>query len=267
MAGVTACGDRREPETSRVSTTALTVHVTQRASLQVIGTDTLSDSARILRLLPEEDGDGVIVLFADSIRRVLAGLAIVDRKMERPQLLWPDSVTGVWWTSPHKLAFTTTTGRGIRLVVDVHAATLKIADTADPGAGSPPVTMAVDSSVAKRARAYIDSLYFQPAGTAQSSALTYSVTRVISSPDGSMAAFHSAARDASGRFSNPAWFVLDRSSGVVASLDRVTGPLMELPAEAGEWSGTTLFFYVKGKALWEAEIQRAVSRPQATNEE
>lgn len=244
-----------------MSTTALTAHTTQRASFQIIGADTLSDSSRILRIIPEHDSDGVIALFTDPARRVSAGLAIVDRKMAHPQLLWPDSVTSVWWTGSHMLAFTTTIGHGIRLIVDVHAATLKIADTADTGVGSPPVTMVVDSSVAQRARAYTDSVHLQPAGSPHASALIYSVTRVVPSPDGSMAAFHSTAQDRLGILTNPAWFVLDRSSGAVAPLDQITGPVTELLAHAGEWSGNTSFFYAKGMALWEAEIQRTISQP------
>ena len=261
LATIDACSDTRESRTPPASITALSTHATQRVSFQVVGADTLSDSARILQILPEDDGDGVIALFADPARRVSAGLSIIDKRMAHPQLLWPDSVTGVWWTGPHRLAFTTTTGHGIRLVVDVHAATLKIADTADTRIGTPPIPVVVDSSIAKRARAYTDSVHLQPAGSPQGTALTYSVTRVVPSPDGSMAAFHSAARDSSGILTNPAWFVLDRSSGTVAPMDQITGLVAELPPGAGEWGGNTSFFYAKGRAIWEAEIQRATSQP------
>jgi hypothetical protein len=254
-----ACNDARESDTRPATTTALTAHATQRASYEIVGADTLSDSARILRLLPEQDGDAMIVLFADPARRVSAGLAINDRRMANPQLVWPDSVTSVWWTGPHTVAFTTNTGRGVRLVGDVHAATLRVADTTNTGISSPPGAATVDSSVAHRARAYIDSVHLQPAGAPQASALKYSVTRIVPSPDGTMAAFHSAARDPSGALTNPSWSVLDRSSGAVASLDRVTGALAELPADAGEWGGNSSFFYAKGKAVWEAEIQRATA--------
>jgi hypothetical protein len=255
------CNDARESATRPRSTTALTAQTTQRVSFQIVGADTLSDSARITRVLPEYDGDGVIALFTDPARRVKAGLAIIDRRMPHPQLLWPDSVSAAWWTGPHTLAFATTTGSGIRLVVDVHAATLKIADTAGTGLASAPVAMTVDSSVSQRARAYTDSVYLQPGGTAQASALTYSVTRVVPSPDGTMAVFQSAARDPSGTMTNPSWFVLDRASGTVAALDRITGSASELPAEAGEWGGNGSFFYAKGRAIWEAEIQRTTSQP------
>ncbi len=256
-----ACQDSPDARPVSAPTVALTAHATQRASFQVVGADTLSDSTRITRIIPEPDGDGVILQFADPARRVVAGLAIVDRKMAQPQLLWPDSVTAVWWTGPHMLAFTTATGAGVRLVVDVHAATLKIADTTTAGVARPPDVQAADESVSQRATAYIDSLHLQPGGASQPGALKYSVTRLVPSPDGTMVAFYSVARDPSGALTNPSWFVLDRSSGTVAPLDRITGAATELQAEAGDWSGNTSFIYAKGRSVWEAEIQRASSTP------
>ena len=255
-----ACTDAPESRSPTSSPTVLEVHATQRASFEIVGADTLSDSARIIRIVPEQDGDGVITLFADPARRVSSGLAIVDRRMAHPQLVWPDSVTSVWWTGPHTLAFTTTTGQGIRLVVDVHAATLKIADTTGRGLQSPPTAAVADSSVIGRSRAFIDSIHVQPAGTPQGSALTYSVTRVVPSPDGSLAAFHAAARGPAETMTNPGWFILDRSSGVVAPVEQVTGPLSELPSEAGEWGGNGSFLYAKGRAVWNAEVGRTSSQ-------
>jgi hypothetical protein len=257
LATVAGCNDAARERTRPASTTVLSAHSTQRASLQIVGADTLSDSARILRILPEQDGDATVAIFSDPVRRISAGLAINDRRMANPQLIWPDSVTGVWWTGSHTLAFTTSNGQGIRLVVDVHAATLKIADTTRVGAGAP-AALVVDSSVSERARTYIDSVYVQPAGVS-TQPLTYSVIRVVPSPDGTLAAFYSAARDVSGKLSNPSWFVLDRSSGAVAALDQVTGAITEISASAGEWGGNTSFFYTKGNAIWEAEIQKVTS--------
>jgi hypothetical protein len=257
LTAISACTDTPESGSPPAAATALTVHATQRAPFQIVGADTLSDSARIIRMIPERDGDGVIVMFADPARRISSGLGIIDRKMSNPQLLWPDSVTGAWWTGPHMLAFTTATGRGIRLVVDVHAASLKIADTSNTGFGAPASTPAADSSVIRRARAYIDSIHVQPAGSPQGSALVYSVTRMVPSPDGTLAAFHSAARGPGGVLTNPAWFVLDRTSGTVRPVDQITGPVTELAAEAGEWGENSSFFYAKGRAIWEAEIQRS----------
>ena len=259
LLAIVACTDSPREGARQIAPTVVTVHATQRASFGIVGADTLSDSARILRILPEQDGEAMVVLFADPARRISAGLAINDRRMEHPQLLWPDSVTTVWWTGSHRLAFTTTTGKGVRLIADVHAATIRIADTTDVGIGSPPPVMSIDSSVAQRARTYIDSIRVQPGGVSRSSPLTYSVTRVVPSPDGSLAAFHAAARDSSGSLSNPSWYVLDRSSGSVAALDQVTGPAAELPTAVGEWGGNGSFFYAKGGAIWEAEVERATS--------
>jgi hypothetical protein len=258
LAASSACTDTPRTGARSASTTVVSAHTTQRASFQIIGADTLSDSARILRILPEQDGEAMVALFADPGRRISAGLAINDRRMENPQLLWPDSVTSVWWTGAHTLAFTTTTGQGVRLIADVHAATIRIADTTNAGIQSVPAAVSVDSSVAQRARAYIDSVHVQPGGVTRS-ALTYSVTRIVASPDGSMAAFHAAARDSSGTLSNPSWFVLDRSSGAVTPLDQITGAVAELPASVGEWGANDSFFYAKGRAVWEAEIQKATS--------
>ena len=253
---ILGCRDARDDTPRVTGATAVTAHTTQRAAFEIVGADTLSDSARIIRLLPESDGDGIVAMFAEPARRVSSGLGIIDRRMAHPQLLWPDSVTDVWWTGAHTLAFTTTTGQGIRLVVDVHAATLKIADTSNTGLGRPAPPTAVDSSVVRRARAYIDSVHLQPGGTATTSALSYSVSRIVPSPDGSLIAFHALARDPSGRLTNPAWYVLDRSSGVATSLDRVTGAASELPSDAGAWSTNGSFFFAKGRSVWEAEIQR-----------
>ena len=259
LVAINACRDTQDDATPDVPATALTAHATQRAAFEIVGADTLSDSARIIRVLPESDGDGIIATFADPARRVSAGLAIVDRRMEHPQLLWPDSVTSAWWTGPHTVAFTTTTGDGIRLVVDIHAATLKIADTTATGVQGRPVEITADASLTQRARAYIDSVHLQPAGTSPTSMLTFAVTRVIPSPDGSLAAFHATARDPSGSLTNPAWYVIDRSSGAVTPLDRITGAAGELPQDSGAWSSNSSFFYAKGRSIWEAEIQRSTS--------
>jgi hypothetical protein len=255
------CRDARDDAAPAAGVTALTTHTTQRAAFEIVGADTLSDSARILRILPEPDGDGIVAMFAEPARRVSAGLGIIDRRMAHPQLLWPDSVTDVWWVSSHTLAFATTTGQGIRLVADVHAATLTIADTSDSRLARPAFTVSVDSTVAQRARAYVDSVHVQPGGTPTTSTLAYSVSHVVPSPDGTLIAFHVQARDPSGVLTNPAWYVLDRSSGTATALDRVTGVATELPAEAGAWSTNKSFFYAKGRAVWEAEIERITSSP------
>lgn len=252
---ITACDREGESVSRRTPGTPLQVHITQRSAFQTVASDTLSDSARVLGIHPEPDGDALVVLYSEP-GRVSTGLAIVDRKMPAPQLLWPDSVTSVFWTGPHTLAFRTTQGGGIRLVVDVHAAQLTLADTTGGVAPPAPLVM-TDSSMMLRARQYTDSLRGQVRGAPQtSSALTYAVTRVVPSADGRLAAFHMAARDAAGMLTNPGWYVLDRESGSVTAIDQVTGPANELPQQAGQWSQGTSFFYAKGRALWEAEVAR-----------
>ncbi len=250
-----ACSREREPAAGASSGTVLRVHTTQRNSFQRVATDTISDSAQILEILPEQDGDALVALFTDP-GRVSNGLAIIDRKMLVPQLLWPDSVTSVWWTGPHILAFTTSNGSGIRLVVDVHAAELRLADTTESAIPRPAPTVMSDSSMLQRARAYTDSLRGQVGGASQTSTLTYSVMRLVPSADGRLAAFHTAARDAAGTLTNPAWYALDRESGVITLIDQVTGSIKELPERAGQWSQGNSFFYAKGRALWEAEVSR-----------
>ncbi len=256
-----ACArDQDQTENATVGIT-LRVNTTQRSSFQTVAGDTLSDSARILEIHPEHDGDALVTLFADPGRRVVAGLAIVDRRMAAPQLLWPDSVTSVWWTGPHMLAFTTGNGSGIRLAVDIHAAKLRVADTSAAALTKPAATVSGDSTMVLRARAYTDSIRAQVGGVSQSSPLVYSVMRLVPSTDGRLAAFHTAARDAQGELMNPAWYALDRESGTVTVIDQVTGSITELPEKAGQWSEGGSFFYAKGRALWEAEIARARSAP------
>ena len=251
------CAREQEQPEPAAPAASLRVHTTQRSTFQIVGADTLSDSARVLEIYPEQDGDALVARFADPIRRVSAGLAIVDRRMAMPQLLWPDSVTAVWWTGPHTLAFTTTTGTGVHLVVDVHAAELRVADTSVTNLTRPSGNQAVDSAMMQRARSYTDSVRGQVAGSPQASALSYAVTRLVPSRDGRLAAFHTAARDPNGALTNPAWYALDRESGTVTPIDQVTGSVAELPAGAGQWSESGSFFYAKGRAVWEAEVVRS----------
>jgi hypothetical protein len=254
---VLACNrEQKQPDAATPASTALHVNATQRNGFQIVGSDTLSDSARVLQIHPEQDGDALVTLFTDPGRRVSAGLAIVDRKMAAPQLVWPDSVTAVWWVGPHTLAFTTSTGTGIRLVVDVHAPELRVADTAVANSPRPATEPAADSAMMQRARTYTDSVRGQVGGTPQASALAYTVTRLIQSRDGRLGAFHTTARGTGGALTNPAWYAIDRESGAVTPIDQVTGPATELPASSGQWSESGSFFYAKGRALWEAEVSR-----------
>lgn len=262
-----ACtGEAREEADTSTPAISLRAVTTQRNAFQIVGSDTLSDSARVLEIHPEQDGDALVAVFTDPGRRVSSGLAIVDRRMATPQLLWPDSVTAIWWTGPHTLAFTTTTGAGVRLVVDVHAPELRVADTIARSLPQPARDTVVDSAMAQRARTYTDSVRGQIGGVPQASALTYTVTRLVQSRDGRLAAFHTAARDASGILTNPAWYAMDRESGTVALIDQVTGPVAELPGSAGQWSESGSFFYAKGRAVWEAEIDRNATAGSRTSQ-
>ena len=265
LTGVGCTQEQSRPGTETPITT-VRVHTTQRSAFQVVGADTLSDSARVLEIHPEQDGDGLVAVFADPGRRVSRGLAIIDRKMAAPQLLWPDSVTAVWWTGPHTLAFTTTTGTGIRLVVDVHAPELRIADTSGTSFTRPATETVTDSAMMQRARTYTDSVRGQVGGTPQASALTYMVTRLIQSRDGRLGAFHTTAQTSGSVPTNPAWYAIDRESGTVTPIDQVTGPATELPASAGQWSESGSFFYAKGRAVWEAEVTRGAGSASSPRE-
>ena len=251
----TACGreDRTRTETSNGS---LAITVGPRVDVRFVGGDTLSDSARVVRLIPEPDGDGVGIVFADPSRRVSAGLALADRAHPAAQLLWPDSITAAWWSSPHTISFSTMTGTGIRAVVDVHKATLEIVahstDTLPPAASA--AVPAQNSGAMLRATAYIDSLYVQPAGQPQRSTLKYSVDHLSPSASGQYAAIYVTARDSSGKSMNPAWYAMAVASGRVERVEQITGSTLELPAEAAGWSGDGHFFFAKGRSVWEAKI-------------
>jgi hypothetical protein len=230
----------------------LSITASQRADIRVIGQDTLSDSARIVRLVPEPDGDAVAIIFADPSRPVTAGLALIDRARPTAQLLWPDSVTNVWWSAPHRVAFSTRTGKGVRAVVDVHKAALEVIELSDTAPRPGPVARNADALL--RATAYIDSVHVQPTGRPQRSALKYSVDRIIPSPDGGLAAVYVIARDSSGSPMNPAWYVMDLPSGFMVGIDQITGAASELPPETGGWGSNGHFFFAKGRSVWESDI-------------
>lgn len=263
LASAAACAreEARPPAADRGRLHAAT---SQRASLRVLGAtgDTLSDSARVTLVAVEPDGDAVAFVFADPASGAIAGLGLSQRGGPA-QLLWPDSVRAVWWARDHALAFTTSTGIGARIVVDVHAATMSIleerADSIRPPARSAPI----GAGARARAVKYIDSLRFQPAGTPQRSSLRYLVSQLLPSPvDSTVAMFYAAATDSvSGTRSNPAWYALDAATGTVILVDQLVGPATEMPGEAAGWStsssGGGRFVYAKGLTLWEVEPKRA----------
>ena len=242
----------REPAPSARSAPAgrLAVRTAERASAQVVGADTLSDSAHVLRVYPEADGDAVAFTFADPRRRVTSGLAITQRRAPTPALLWPDSVTAVWWSAPHALTFTTESGAGVRAVVDIHAERAAVSE--GPARQVPPADPPVNSAALRRASAYVDSLRVQPGGRpADRSALLYRVTSLRMAPGGGLAAFYVTA---SGQ-SNPAWYALNVRTGAVAPIDEVTGPAVEMAEGAAGWTADGHFVYAKQLAIWEAEVR------------
>jgi hypothetical protein len=256
---VTGCFDQTpEPAADTGSAVTLRVRTAERVVVREVGADTLSDSARIRRLLPEEDGEAIAIIFDDAGRGVHSALAVSDRGRGALHLLWPDSVTAVWWPGLHRLAFSTTTGERVRVVVDVHSESLELMEEASD---SVPVMQAdqpatpVSGAATARATAYVDSLRAQQPGEyAPQSGLRYAVDTLVASDDGVYVAFHVTATDRAGGETNPAWYMLHVRSGVIQEVDAVTGPPGEMPAGAAAWVRPGSFMYAKGLAIWEAEV-------------
>lgn len=229
------------------------------ASIRTIGADTLSDSARVLRLIPEPDGRSMAVLFADPARGVSAGLALLEPERQRTLLVWPDSVGAVWWSGEHRLAFESRTGTaGVHAIVDVHADSLEHLEAAHDTTPPSAVPTSGDLDAARaRATAYIDSIRGQPEGVPQQGQLRYMVTVVEPSPRDSVAAFYVAARGRGDDRVNPAWYLLHLPSGRIAPIDSVTGPASALPADAAAWTRDGGLLYAKGSAVHRARVAAA----------
>lgn len=228
------------------------------ASIRSVSQDTLSDSARVLRLVPEPDGRSTAVLFADPALGISSGLALLEPDRGRTLLVWPDSVGSVWWSGDHRLAFESLTGTaGVHAVVDVHADSLEHLEAAHDTA--PPVAIPAANMDAARARAtaYIDSVRSQPEGKPQQGQLAYTVTAVEPSPRDSIVAFYVTARGRGDDRLNPAWYLLHLPSGRIAPIDSVTGSAHALPAEAAAWTSDGLLLYAKGSALHRARVSTA----------
>lgn len=250
-----ACAEPASREAGDAATSALRVDTRLRGTLDRVGDDSLLHTVRITALFPEPDGEAIPMLFADTGRNVSAALAIVDARGESPQLLWPDSVTDVWWSGDHELTFTTATGRGAYVIVDVHEAAVDSLAIATRPPRPPPDT----TDVVRRGRAqrHIDSLRAQPTGTIEPGRLSYTVTRWIADPSRAFAAFHVTARDSSGRQVNPAWYITDLISGAVTLVDEIVGPAGEMPSDAGGWTEDHRFLYTKGASVHEAQVRRS----------
>ncbi len=174
LCGITACdsgGRRKRPAISD----DIRVAVVDRVTLRVIGSDTLSDSARVLAVYAEPDGDDIAFLFEDPAKGITSGLGLIDRAHNDIHLIWPDSVVQVAWPAAHRLAFRSLMGKGVLEVGNVHADTVRaiaiLGDTLAIARSS--VQLPADLTVRARATALLDSIRLQPAGKPQRSALRY----------------------------------------------------------------------------------------------
>ncbi|MGQ0712612.1 MAG: hypothetical protein ACT4PJ_02650 [Gemmatimonadaceae bacterium] len=219
-----------------------------------IGADTLSDSARIIRLAPEPDGQSVAFTFADPAKGITRGLGIGQASSSQAsQLAWPDSVTAFWWSAPHELSFIAGTGQGVLVVVDVHAAQLEALRMAK-GRQRPQPSGGPDAArgdAESRARMYIDSLRVQPEGNPQRSALRYQPDTVILAAGDTLAAVHVTA-SANGGQVNPAWYLLHIPSRRIQPIDSLVGQSAGLPPTAGQWDARGVFYYAKERSIWRA---------------
>jgi len=240
---------------------ALSITTERRGNLQIVGADTLSESARILALFPEPDGAAIAFTFADSASNVSSALGLLDSGKESAQLIWPDSVANVDWPGSHKLSWTASSTRGgVHAVVDVHSAELGHIEDAHPvpAVKAPPGNSeAADAAARARATAYIDSLRLQPTGVPSQGTLRYSVTGLVHAPSDSLVAFYVIARGSEGsERMNPSWYALDLRTGLVAPVDSLTGKANALAETAAAWIENGRFVYVKGLTLHEARVRR-----------
>ena len=228
------------------------------ATVAVIDADTLSDSLRILAVSPEPDGGSVAFLFTDPTRQVTRGLALAQTSgAQKVRLVWPDSVSHMWWSKPHELSFTSGTGQGVRVVIDAHAAQLEAIQ------GSAAVRESADTSPARvnlirrslsRAQAFVDSVRVQPTGAPQRSTLRYSADTILIGPGDSLAAVHVMAVGPEGRQANPTWYVMYLPNGHIQPLDSLVGAPSGLTAEAGRWGADGAFYYVKDRSIWRTQL-------------
>lgn len=250
------CGEP-PPSDGPVATPELVVELRTRGSIQTVGQDTLSESVRVIGLEPEPSGESVAVLFADSGRRISAGLALAGDRSGPAPLLWPDSVTRAWWSGDHRLSFTTSTGDGVYVVVDVHdPAAAAVHRLEQVPAEAPDST---DPVLLGRAQGYIDSIRVQPTGVTTRGSMTYTVGELLVDPSGRLGAFRSFARDTVGRELNPAWYVMHLPSGTVALIDEIIGEASELPRAAGGWTADGRFIFAKGEFIQEASVRSSAA--------
>lgn len=251
-----ACGRPAKDVDSPAGT--LQARVVHRAFLRAIALDTLSDSARILKLFPEPDGDAVAFTFADPVRGITGGLGLLDLRRPLPQLAWPDSISQVRWRAPHELVFTTGTISGVRVIIDAHADTLTTFEDSASMDATPMAAIEVGDDARARATRFTDSIRIQPTDAPATSVLHYAPTHFLPAPHDSIIAFQTTAAAANMTTrSNPTWYLLDLRTGAVQPLDSLTGSARLMPAEAAAWTADGSFLFTKGLALYEARTQRA----------
>lgn len=240
----------------RTAPVTLTVATQPITTVAVIDADTLSDSVRILAVSPEPDGGSVAFLFADRARQIARGLALAQASgAQQVQLVWPDSVSRMWWSKPHELSFSSGTGRGVRVVIDAHAAQLQ-AIQGEASVHDTVNTRTANADLIKpslsRAQAFVDSIRVQPAGAPHQSALRYSADTVLLGPGDSLAAVHVTAVGPEGRQVNPTWYLLYVPNGDMHPLDSLVGAPSGLIAETGQWGADGAFYYAKDRSIWRA---------------
>lgn len=238
--------EQRPPDIGPLSAT-----VSVLDSVTTLGTNPLGDSARILSVIPESDGEAIALIVSDPSQDVHSALLLAERRRGAVHLVWPDSVDVAWWPTSHQLAFRSATGRGSRVVVDVHSATLdaierEIPDVAIPGA---------PSTMDARAVALVDSLL--NGRVASRTDLRFRVLSSVPSSSG-LVALYAATTDAGGRRWNPRWVIADSTYRHALAIDSITGPVSELPSTAG-WTSGNRFLYAKGRMILEAAVRGATS--------
>jgi hypothetical protein len=249
--------DPSQEAASRRSISTFSAVAEPLVTVTTIGADTMSDSAWISHIKPEPDGESVAFIFADPTKGATHALALARvAGTQTSHLVWPDSVTLVWWSGPHELRFTAGTGRGVYAIVDAHAAALEalaITDSARALPAPAPSTMQARTNALARLQSFIDSLRVQPEGTPQRSVLRYRADTIIVAAGDTLAAAHVAA-DADGGSVNPAWYVVHIESGSVQPIDSLVGRATGLPRSAGGWDNSGTFYYAKERSIWRARV-------------
>lgn len=227
------------------------VSVQSRVTITHLGSTPVSDSATISAVVPEADGEAIAVIVSDPLNAVRGALVLVDGRRGGTPLVWPDSVRTVWWSGAHELAFTTATGSGARVVVDVHSAALEaIVRAAAIDTQAPP-----SSVVPPRARTLVDSLLNAPMAGG-GTVLRFAPLAVVPSPDGRWIATWVASSGGGAAESNPRWLIADGDWRRAVIVDSVSGPAREMPRGAAGWTRDGRFVFAKGLTLHEAMLPR-----------